>query len=178
MRSYLIGFIAAGAVLGGIYWFYSARLPIVPYEASRDRTFIIDLFKKNWYWLINDYSPNYDVPFMLDHKTPQNRDIAGAGRLLIHTYVVGGKPTGFVAFYTDDLKIGRILFLGVGDEFRKKGYARSLMNFAIQDLKKRGMLVIRMYARADNTRARKLYESLGFKEIWTDGAYLIFELIP
>jgi hypothetical protein len=70
MRSYLIGFIAAGAVLGGIYWFYSARLPIVPYEASRDRTFIIDLFKKNWYWLINDYSPNYDVPFMLDHKTP------------------------------------------------------------------------------------------------------------
>lgn len=164
---------------GGAYWYYRhAQSPIRPYEASRDRAFIIDLFNKNWYWLLSDYSPDYNVGFMLDHKAPTTKDMSEAGKLLIHTYLSDGKPAGFVTFYEDDLKIGRILFLGVSEEYRKKGYARELMEFAINELKKRGMLAIRMYTRTDNTRARKLYESLGFKEIWTDGAYLIYELIP
>lgn len=175
----LIAGIVAVLLLGGAYWFYTnTSSPIRHYEPSRDRAFIIDMFKKNWYWLIHDYSPDYDVEFMLDKKAPIQNDMSQAGKLLIYTYVVEGKPAGFLAIYEEELKVGRILFLGVGDEYRGKGYARQLMKFAIKALKDRGMITIRMNTRSDNTRARKLYENLGFKEIWTDGAYIIYEIIP
>jgi len=178
IRSFFVGVLLFCAV-GSSYWYYRhAQTPIRPYEAGRDRAFILDLFKKNWYWLLSDYSPDYDVGFMLDYRTPIQKDTSQAGKLMIYTYLEGGKPVGFVTFYEDDLKIGRVLFLGVSEESRKKGYARKLIAFALDELKKRGMLAIRLYTRTDNTKARKLYEHIGFKEIWTDGAYLIYELIP
>ncbi len=164
-------------VAGGAYWYYTkTSSPILPYNAARDRAFIIDLCKKNNYMLFAD--PHFDVETMLDSKVPNPKDMSNAGKLQIYTYVVEGKPAGFTAFFQDPLKVGRILFLCVDDHYRGKGYARQLMKFDIQSLKSQGMLVIRMFTRVDNTKARKLYESLGFKEIWTDGAFLIYEIIP
>ncbi len=178
-RTSIIGIVAGLLVVaGGLYFYYPGSSPIKPYDASRDRTFIIDLFKRNWYLLMSDYSPNYDVAFMLDNRAPTTKDMSEAGKLLLQTYVLEGKPVGFIAYYEGDLKIGWVLFLGIDEAYRGKGYSKALMNYVIKDFKKRGMLAIRMYTRTDNTKARKLYESLGFKQIWTDGAYLIYEMIP
>ncbi len=178
-RNILFGVGAALLIAaGGAYVSYQSSSPIKPYEASRDRAFIIDLFKNNWYMLLSDYSPNYNVEFMLDKKSPTTDDMSEVGQLNIHTYIKDGNPVGFIAYHVKELKVGQILFLGVAEQYRGKGYSRELMKFAIKDLKKRGMLAIRMWTRTDNTKARKLYESLGFKEIWTDGAYLIYEIIP
>jgi ribosomal protein S18 acetylase RimI-like enzyme len=179
MRSKWIGLVALGLVmvLGGGYYWYQKSSPIKPYEASRDRAFIINLFKKDWYWLISDYSPDYNVEFMLDKKSPTQNSTADVGKLIIKTYVENGVPMGFVAYYTKELKVGQLLFLAVDERYRGKGIARKLMNYALKDLKSLGMLAVRMNTRSDNKRARKLYESLGFKLIWTDGAYIIYEII-
>jgi len=178
-KYWLIAAAFCGAV-GGVFWYtqQKTKTGIVGYEASRDRAFEIDIFKKNWYWLLSDYSPHYNLERLLDYRTPDNDDLTQAGKLLMYTYLSEGKPAGFIHFYEKELRIGQILFLAVHDDYRKKGYARELMNFAIKELKKRGMLTIRMNTRTDNTKARALYENLGFKQIWTDGAYIIYELIP
>ena len=173
-----VAFLAVG--IGGVFWYTRVKhkTGIVPYEPSRDRTFTINVFKKDWYWLLSDYSPNYSLDRLLDYKTPNNDDLSEAGKLIMYTYLDAGKPAGFVHFHEKELKIGQILFLAVDNYYRGKGYAREMMNFAIKELKNRGMLTIRMNTRTDNTKARALYESLGFKQIWTDGAYIIYELIP
>ncbi len=161
----------------GVYWFLRPSGPIVPYDASRDRAFILDTFNKNWYWLISDYSPDFNVGFLLDHKSPKAKDMSDAGILIIKTYVEQGKPIGFVMYYPKELKVGQLLFLGVSEAFRRKGIARKLAVYALEDMKRMGMLGVKLTARTDNTRARSLYESLGFKQIWTDGAYVIYEKI-
>ena len=178
-RTILISSIAAVLIgVGGAFWYYQSTGNIKPYDAARDKAFIMKVFKDNWYWLLSDYTPNYDVEFMLDHRAPTAEDMSDAGKLILRTYVIDGTPVGFIHYYEDVLKVGRILFMGVGKDYRGKGYARELVKYVVGDLKKRGMLTIRMYTRTDNTRARKLYDSLGFKQIWTDGAYMIYEIIP
>ena len=179
MKRMWIGFITVllAVILGGGYYLYQKSSPIKSYEPSRDRAFITNLFKKDWYWLISDYSPNYNVEFMLDRKSPTTTSNVDVGKLIIKTYVENGVPMGFVAYYTKELKIGQLLFLAVDEQYRAKGIGRKLMMYALSELKKLGMLAVRMNTRTDNTRARKLYESIGFKLIWTDGAYIIYEII-
>jgi ribosomal protein S18 acetylase RimI-like enzyme len=174
----IIGAVALLVGLAGAFWFFRSEGPIKPYDAARDKAFIIDTFKKEWYWLITDYSPNFDVAFMLDNRAPNGRgDMTDAGTLIVKTYVENGKPIGFVMYYPRKFKLGQLLFLGVNSEHRRKGIARKLAQYAIDDMKALGMLGVKMNTRADNTKARTLYESLGFKQIWTDGAYIIYEKI-
>ena len=171
----LIGAVLVGA-FGG-FWYIRVSGPIVPYEESRDKAFIIDTFKKNWYWLISDYSPDFNVPFMLDHKIPDGKTSADAGLLIVKTYVEAGKPVGFVMYYPKGLRIGQLLFLGVSQDHRRKGIALKLANYAIDDMKRSGMLGVKLTTRTDNKKARALYEGLEFNQIWTDGAYVIYEKI-
>ncbi len=176
VKSLIFGVVLLIGALG-VFWFFTSEGPIVPYNAARDRTFIIDTFKKEWYWLITDYSPNFDVAFMLDHKAPSGKKGPEVGLLIVKTYVEGGKPIGFVIYYPRGLKLGQFLFLGVAQGHRRKGIARKLAVYAIEDMKRLGMLGVKMTTRTDNTKARRLYESLGFKQLWTDGAYMNFEKI-
>jgi ribosomal protein S18 acetylase RimI-like enzyme len=170
--------VAAFILTGAAFWY--VRTPhnegIFPYEASTDRAFILNLFKEDWYWLISDYSPDYSPENMLDTKSRYNND-PEKGILNIKTYRVQGKPAGFVAYHSGGLLEGYILFLAIGKEFRSKGYARTLMNYAINEFKKQGMRVVRLQTRTDNARGRKLYTSLGFKELSNDGAYVKYEKI-
>lgn len=159
---------------GTAFYFYSqAQQGIYEYNPQIDRSFIINLFKNDWYWLISDYSAkDYSVEHMLDRRASSKNH---EGDLLIKTYRIKGKPIGFVAYYPRELFEGWILFLAVDKAYRAKGYARKLINYAINDLKNHGARVIRLITRTDNIAGQKLYKSLGFKEIWTDGAYYKFE---
>ncbi len=161
----------------GALWYFRESNPIVDYKEKRDKAFIIDTFKKNWYMLISDYSPDFNVPFMLDNRAPSGRDMTDAGTLIMKTYLEKGKPIGFVMYYPKGLKVGQLLFLGVSQEHRRKGIALKLAVYAIDDMKRLGMLGVKLTTRTDNTKARSLYEGLEFKQIWTDGAYVIYEKI-
>lgn len=163
------------AGLSGSLWYYQTHLNegIYDYDPAIDRAFIIDLFKKDWYWLISDYSSkDYSVEHMLDARASSKER---SGDLILKTYRVKGKPVGFNAYFMQELFIGQILFVSVDKAHRSKGYARKMVNYDLDDLKKRGARIVRMVTRTDNIPAQKLYKSLGFKEFWNNGAYMMLE---
>lgn len=163
--------------LGGAIWYYSVSYVennITDYNPCRDRSFILNLFKTNWYWLVSDDSKDFSPEYILDNRA-SSRKPEHKGNLTIKVYSVGGSPVGFVAYHTKKLFEGFILFLAVEEKYRKMGYAKKLMDYALEDLKNRGMSVVRLVTRVINKPARNLYESMGFKDYWTDGTYIRFE---
>jgi len=103
-RNIVIGLIAAVLIgIGGAFFYYQG-FGIKPYDAARDKAFIVDFFKKNWYMLISDYAPDYNVEFMLDQRAPTTDDSRDVGKLIMKTYVIDGKPVGFINYYEKELR--------------------------------------------------------------------------
>lgn len=168
------------AAIGTGLWLYNTYSinkkyhNIYTYDADIDKPFILQLFKDNWYWLVSEHSLDFSPEYMLDNKAsskkPQHK-----GNLTIKTYRKDNKPLGFVAYYTKELLEGFILFVAVDEKERGHGYARELLQYAIDDLARRGCITISLITRTVNERGRKLYEGMGFKQIWTDGAFIKYQ---
>ena len=167
--------LALGAGLGGLYYYTRLSEGIYEYDCSKDKQFICSFFKKNYYWLVHDYSKTFSPEFMLDNKAASQKDLRMVGILKVKTYRIHGEPVGFVTYYPSELYTGRLLFLGVDERYRGQGIARKLTQYALDDLKRMGVRTIWINTRTDNAPGRKLYESLGFKEGWTDGAYVDYK---
>ncbi len=58
---------------------------------------------------------------------------------------------------------------------RGKGFAQKLMQYAIDDMRRLGAKKITLITRTSNTSAQKLYNRIGFKEIYRDEGYVYFE---
>ncbi|MBA3954060.1 GNAT family N-acetyltransferase [Candidatus Dependentiae bacterium] len=161
------------AVGAGIqaYSYYNGS--IYTYTPQKDRAFILDLFKNNWYWLVSERSTDFSVEYMLDNKASSK--LARKGDLTLKVYRREGAPVGFVSYFTKELYEGFVLFLAVNEKERSKGYARKLLAYALDDLKKRGCLVIRLITRTNNVRGQKLYTGMGFKKIWEHEGFVKFE---
>lgn len=170
-KTLLIVVAALAAALGGGYYYANYSEGIYEYSCTKDKQFICTFFKENWYWLIHDYSLTFSPEYMLDKRAASQKDPRTVGILRVKTYRVKGQPVGFVAYYPSELYTGRLLFLGVDKQYRSRGIARKLTQYALDDLKRLGVKTIWINTRTDNTPGRKLYESLGFKVGWTDGAY-------
>ncbi|MBA2307537.1 GNAT family N-acetyltransferase [Candidatus Dependentiae bacterium] len=167
--------LALSAGIGGLYYYNRFSDGIYEYECSTDKQFICSFFKENFYWLVHDYSKTYSPEYMLDNKSPSQRDPRVIGTLKVKTYRIKGRPVGFITYYPSELYSGRILFLGVDKNYRSKGIARKLLSSAFADLKRMGVRTIWINTRTDNTPGRKLYESLGFTEGTNDGAYVDYK---
>lgn len=166
-------------LLGGIastLWLYNSyvakREGIYTYRPELDRGFILKVFKENWYWLVNsyDYSPEHTFDNLASDREPANK-----GNLKVKVYYSSSEPAGFVAYYQKPFYEGFVLFLAVDKKFRSRGFARKLLQYAIDDLKNRGSIVIRLITRVDNKAARKVYEGMGFQSIGTDGEFITYE---
>jgi ribosomal protein S18 acetylase RimI-like enzyme len=176
-KKILLLMLATISVCSGIWIFQknTAFVNISDYKPERDRAFILDIFKKDFFWLVADEgSETFSAEYMLDNRTSSRRPVR-KGNLIIKVYTDEGNPAAFIAYYTKKLYEGYILFISVGEKYRKKGYARTLIKYALEDLKRRGSSVVRMLTRNINKPARSLYESLGFKQYWTDGKYVRYE---
>lgn len=141
---------------------------IVSYTASRDRKFIADLFKEEWFWLIvvgpTEYdSDYYNIELLLDSLSASPHAFQ-EGNLLVKTYSEKDVPMGFIAYFLEQPQVGRILFLAVDKKYRSKGIGRKLMNFALDDFRRQSIFKVDLNVRWVNTQARKLYKSLGFEE--------------
>jgi ribosomal protein S18 acetylase RimI-like enzyme len=178
------GFISKAAIgallalsigLGGGYYYLRLSDGIYEYECSKDKPFICSFFKENYYWLVHDYSTSFSPEYMLDNKAASQKDPRMAGILNIRVYRLHGKPVGFITYYTQELYAGRVLFLGVDKQYRSRGVARKLLQYAFADLKRKGVRTIWINTRTDNIPGRKLYESFGFKEGRNDGAYVDYK---
>lgn len=60
---------------------------------------------------------------------------------------------------------GEILRIAVDNKQRKKGYGKKLLSFAIDEIKRQGVISVFLEVRAANSAARALYSSVGFEEI-------------
>jgi len=154
---------------------------ICEYNKLRDKQFILNMFKKNWYWLVDedddkDFSPEY----MLDTKSSSNNE-KDKGNLNIKVFVEDNITKGFITYYTEinkknKLKNGVIFILGVDEKYRNKGIAKELLKYAINDLKNRLKCdSIYLYTRSVNNPAIKCYLDLGFKPKYGGIGYIKFE---
>ena len=60
------------------------------------------------------------------------------------------------------LKHSGVLGMGVIEPYRGRGIGKSLLEATLQAAKAKGLNRIELTVRSDNTRAKKLYEALGF----------------
>lgn len=79
----------------------------------------------------------------------------------IYVYCVNEQPVGFVRYFALP-GIAMIGQLGVHKDFRRKGYAKALLEYALSDLKQTEYSAVMLDSISENHEAHKLYESLGF----------------
>ncbi len=165
--------IAAGF---GVYYNLYQKVGIYDFNDRRDTPFVLDIFKHNWEWLIAGVSPTFApdyVTHMLHNRT--SRDFQQKGAMTIKVLYQGRSPAGFVSYYKKKFYEGRILFLGVLDQYRSKGYGYQLFKYAMNDLIAQGCTKITLVTRTTNYPAMKVYTRAGFKEIKRDDGFVDFE---
>lgn len=85
---------------------------------------------------------------------------------LLYGYFVDNKIIGYIFFkHTKDM--GNVYLVDgmfVKEEYRRKGIAKSLIKFGMDELKNRNIDYIDINVMANNYIAFNLYKSLGFKE--------------
>ena len=161
------------AVTGGVFYYRTAIMaqgPIYEFDERRDTQSILDLFKKDYYWLVEgEYNPAAMLKYRAPGGSPNKK-----GQMHIKVLRTDNEFVGFVAYYK---KIGsewKFNFIAVRDEFRGKGYAQKLMQYALDDMKRLGAKHITLVTRTSNTSAQKLYTRMGFAEAYRDEGYVYF----
>lgn len=76
------------------------------------------------------------------------------------------KIVGFIIVWENDFN-GQIIDLVVEENFQNKGYGKMLLNQGIEFLKAKGVKTISLEVAQKNFKAKKLYESCGFKMVKT-----------
>ena len=95
--------------------------------------------------------------------------------LNIFVYRVHGKPVGFVTYYRESNYRGRIQFLAIARDYRRKGYAQKLLSYAIKDAAQHGMYIVELATRTTNHSAQRLYRQFKFHKTWEDSGFVGFE---
>src|SRR3990170_4893384 len=78
------------------YKYFSPTEPtgIADYKKSRDKDMILNLFKKNWYWLVSEYSKDFSPENMVENLA-HDKNIQSYGTVTIKVMLENGKPVGF-----------------------------------------------------------------------------------
>ena len=150
--------------------------PIYRFNPTRDTKDMMDIFHKDWYWLLA--SEESSPAFMLKHRT-YDANPAHFGSM--HIKVLreeDGRLAGFTTYYMETPEQGRILFVAVGRDFRGKGYGKMLALHAMQELFKLGADHIALWTRVSNLPAQRIYKEIGFTEKFEENGYLFFEYWP
>jgi len=162
-------------IAGLVYYFSEEKTLIHNFSPARDTKPILDLFDKDWYWLVASSRDEYCPAFTLKYRTP-DRNPRNFGKLIVKVLRENGTFAGFAAYHEKSFYEGYLLFVAVETAFRGKGYGERLTRHAIKDLFKRGCKVIKLVTRTSNTKARGLYKKIGFKETRMDDEYVHFAL--
>ena len=129
---------------------------------SRDRQFILDMFQKYWYWLVEN--PNFSPEFMMDHLSPDKKS-ENFGKEIIKVLYVNGEPAGFTTYNKQTFYKGYYHFLLMDEKFRGHRYADKLVRYALDDLfNNQGVEKVWLAVRDNNKSAKSVYNRIGFKE--------------
>ncbi len=167
----LLGGIGIGATL---YYRNQETAAILDFNDIRDTDFILATFKRDWYWLVegDDYSPEY----MLKHRA-SSQEPSKKGNLTIKVAYEGKEPIGFVIYFQKNFYQGDLRFIDVEPEFRSKGWAYKLLDYAVKDLLSRGITKIELVTRTTNYPAQKLYTRYGFTEKHRNEGFVYYEYL-
>ncbi len=147
------------------------------YNSATDKPAIHKMFADEWYWMVSDYTIARDtsvhyVDFMLDNKSSVQYE--KRNDLTLKVLENNSKVVGFSATYKKSTIAGHILFIVVDNEARGKGYAKALVQDALEDFFAQGCVKVSLDTRTGNKRARSLYSSLGFQLLEEDEDYVHF----
>lgn len=153
-------------ISGAGYYYWVAHSPsIYRFDKERDTQQIINLFHKNWYWLLA--SDNFSPEFALKYLAPTH-ERSYLGTLKIAVLRQGDQLIGFVAYYLESSTEGRLLFLAVDSRFRRYKYGERLLRYGLQQLSFLGAKKIFLVTRTNNIPAQALYNRVGFYEVARD----------
>jgi len=164
-------FLGVSFILSGLaFWVYQHSFKITQtkelhgitdFDYERDKDFILDVFEKNMYWLVDvKTSPDFSADYMMRYLTT-NSNPSTAGRLTIKVLYDHNRPAGFTAYYMKHFYLGTIRFVAVREEFRSKGYGKLLTGYALRDLQSRGAAKVSLVTRTSNIPAQKVYKASG-----------------
>jgi len=148
--------------------------PIKDYNPKRDYQNIVQNFKDDNFWLVEE-GLNLDFDYILNTHSP-NKHPQYKGKLKIKVLLDHGKFAGFITYYKKSYYRGFIQFLSVSKNFRGKGYGKKLVQYAIKDLFSMGCTQIGITTRLINKWARNIYTSLGFKETGHDEIFIDYAI--
>lgn len=165
------------AILGAGFAFYhyqSQHEIVQDFNESRDTQFILDAFKRDWYWLVEgfDFSPEYMLKYRAIKSRPDLKK-----KVTIKVAYQDKKPVGFIVYWPKSFYLGFINFVDIEPEFRSKGWAYKLFDYAVKDLIKNGITRIELLTRATNYSAQKLYIRYGFKETRRDDGFVYYDYV-
>lgn len=173
-KKIILGFVLAISLGAGV-WYYTAtdRGPIYEFNYDRDSKEILNIFDKDWYWLVADSRDQYSPDFMLKHRAPRSSRM-WAGRMHLKVLREKDQFVGFTAYYKKSDDTWFFNFLAIKPEFRGKKYASKLVEYALDDMKSRGAKQINLITRPSNKAAQATYRKAGFTETFNDGEYVGF----
>jgi ribosomal protein S18 acetylase RimI-like enzyme len=172
-------FMFASLLLSGCWFTAHEAAPVVrDYVEDIDHLLVTSFFnnKEDRRLLIleDEGAETYDVEPLLrnraSHDYPQFK-----GDLSIKIYEHEGRPAGFITYYKKSPNAGRVQYLAIAKDQRGKGFGRTLMKTAMEDLARRGAETIEIWAMVKNPPAQKLYESLGFKAFNRDESFIYYQ---
>jgi ribosomal protein S18 acetylase RimI-like enzyme len=169
-KTLIIASLAILGLAGGVAWWlcgpkFFAKNNIEAYQPS-DIPAIKNILEEDWHWLVAEDGSFFSTDYMFEHHAATLRHADNTLSIAVYR-TPEGKVAGFVTYHSVDGLQGRIQFLGVAKEYRKKGYGRELIEYAVEQLRKQGKCNVEITVRASNDPAYSLYKKLGFKESWS-----------
>jgi len=174
-KKLVIACLLLGAFAAGSFFVYRTAImaqgPIYEFDEQRDTQDILNLFKTDYYWLVEG---EYDAAAMLKYRAP-NGSPYKKGQMHIKVLRHNNEFVGFAAYYKKLGSDWSFNFIALDSKFRGKGFAQQLMRYAIDDMKRLGAKKITLVTRTTNTSAQKLYGRIGFVETYRNVGYVYFE---
>ena len=177
VKRFTVFLILALGLSFGIYKLFIQKAPALvmkDFDKQRDTQFILDIFKDNYYWLVDESSTEFSPQYMMDNFAPNHKP-EDLGKLTIKVLYCGHTPVGFTAYWMRKFYEGHIIFVAIKKEFRCKGYAQLMVNYAFNDLASRDATVVRLITRITNYAGNKLYPTCGFKEYLREDGYVYYQ---
>ncbi len=173
--SIVLGVLVVGALAGTSVWYYWQHTPhLYEFELVRDKKDILDVFDRDWYWLIPGDRDSFSPELMMQYKAPQ-QNIMWAGRLSIKVLRKEDQFIGFVAYFMKTTEHGFLNFVDVHPDFRGKAYAHQMAQAAVNDMIARGAKKLTGITRPSNVRSRAMFKRLGFTEVREDETFVFME---
>lgn len=179
-KNILIGTVVVGLAAVTLFalfpYFNKPQVAIVEFDEARDMKPLLASFNDDWYWLIDAEPHEYSAYEAFHTRTPDIWDHQYEGKLEIKVLRDHGEFAGFVAYYPKNFYEGKVLYLNIAKDFRKKKYGEKLLKYAIKDLFDKGADTVSLVTRPTNEPALNLYKKAGMEEHSRNERYVYLKI--